>query len=166
MTPRSMTNPENASVLAEAEAIVHGPRQADYGTPLDNHQRTANLWNAYLATAGEERPAPLSPRDVCMLNILQKISRDRFCPKRDNLVDIAGYAENARMCASVAPVEVAPVIASEIVAADLFACSVAAQDEVIRDYEAKLRAREKMIYDLDESPADKTSNGAMEGDGS
>lgn len=30
-----------------------------------------------------------------MLNILQKISRDQHAPKLDNLVDIAGYAENA-----------------------------------------------------------------------
>lgn len=30
-----------------------------------------------------------------MLNILQKISRDANAPHGDNLVDIAGFAENA-----------------------------------------------------------------------
>lgn len=90
--------PQTGSILEEAAAIVSGPRRADYGTPLDNHSRTAALWNAYLATAPGEVPRALDARDVCMLNILQKISRDRFYPKRDNLVDIAGYAENANLC--------------------------------------------------------------------
>ena len=87
-----MTNP---SILAEAEAIVHGDRQADYGTPLENHSRTAALWSAYLGH-------PVTARQVCMLNILQKISRDVHHSKRDNLVDIAGYAENANLCEAAA----------------------------------------------------------------
>lgn len=97
--PAPPATPEHpSSVLAEASEIVSGARQATYGRPIDNHQRTANLWNAYLAVLPGESPQPLTPRDVCMLNILQKISRDRFQPKRDNLVDIAGYAENAQLC--------------------------------------------------------------------
>lgn len=83
----------NPSILAEAEAIVHGDRRASYGTPIDNHSRTAALWSAYLGI-------PVTARQVCMLNILQKISRDAFSAKRDNLVDIAGYAENANLCAA------------------------------------------------------------------
>lgn len=99
LTPRD-PSPVAGSVLTEAASVVNGPRRADYGTPLENHQRTADLWNAYLRhpSVDEVRLKPITPRDVCMLNILQKISRDRFCPKRDNLVDIAGYAENAHLC--------------------------------------------------------------------
>lgn len=87
--------PDIATVLEEAAQIVDGPRRETYGDPKENHARTAALWNAYL-TSGPE--FVLTARDVCMLNILQKISRDRHCPKRDNLVDIAGYARNAELC--------------------------------------------------------------------
>lgn len=78
------------SILSEAEALVSGDRRDAYGDPLANHQRTADLWAAYLGV-------PISPRQVCMLNALQKISRDAHAPKRDNLVDLAGYAENAQL---------------------------------------------------------------------
>lgn len=81
----------NTSILEEAARIVDGPRRADYGTPLENHGRTAALWSAYLGV-------PITPRQVCMLNVLQKVSRDAHAPKRDNLVDIAGYARNAELC--------------------------------------------------------------------
>ena len=64
------------SILDEAAEIVDGARQLFYGPPA-----------AYLG-------APVSAADVCALNILQKLSRDRHAAKRDNLVDVAGYAEN------------------------------------------------------------------------
>ena len=89
-------HPPTGSILAEAEAIVHGSRQADYGTPLANHSRTAALWSAYLGI-------PVTARQVCMLNILQKVSRDAYRSKRDSLVDIAGYAENANLCERESP---------------------------------------------------------------
>lgn len=83
------TFPQNdASILAAAHHAVHGDRRADYGSPADNHARTALLWSAYLGVT-------VSATDVCMLNILQKVSRQRHACKRDNLVDIAGYAANA-----------------------------------------------------------------------
>lgn len=78
------------TVLDEAAAVVDGPRRADYGTPSENHGRTAALWSAYLGI-------PITARQVCMLNVLQKISRDARAAKRDNLVDIAGYVRNVEM---------------------------------------------------------------------
>ncbi|MEK9721898.1 MAG: DUF6378 domain-containing protein [Rhodospirillaceae bacterium] len=78
------------TVLAEADRIVNGPRQDAYGHPSVNHACTARMWSAYLGTE-------ITPRQVCMLNILQKCSRDAHEPKRDNLVDVAGWAENAEM---------------------------------------------------------------------
>lgn len=77
-------------ILAEAQSIVDGPRRDDYGPPAVNHARTAALWSAYLGV-------DISPRQVCMLNILQKVGRDAHAPKRDNLVDIAGWARNAEL---------------------------------------------------------------------
>ena len=78
------------NVLDEAQAIVDGPRRETYGIPMENHTRTAMMWSAYLKT-------PITPRQVCMLNVLQKISRDAYSPKHDNLVDIAGWARNAQL---------------------------------------------------------------------
>lgn len=76
------------SILDEALRITGDARPSKYGTPKDNHGLTAQLLTAYF---GFE----ITARDICMINILQKISRDRFCATRDNLVDIAGYAQNA-----------------------------------------------------------------------
>ena len=73
------------NILEEAQEIVAGSRNDDYGDPERNHERIARLWSDYLGTE-------ISPRDVCSMMILLKVSRDRFQPKRDNAVDIAGYA--------------------------------------------------------------------------
>lgn len=82
--------PYTETVLQEAERLVNGARRSHYGTPDENHGRTAGMWSAYLGI-------PIKPRDVCNLNILQKVSRDRHRPVRDNLADIAGYALNAEL---------------------------------------------------------------------
>lgn len=79
------------SVLTEARDIAGGARNDDYGRPVINHSRTAALWSAYLGTE-------VSAADVCALNILQKLSREKHRPKRDNRVDIAGYAANLDDC--------------------------------------------------------------------
>lgn len=89
-----------SNILHEADAITSGDRQASYGRPEDNHGLTAALWTAFLqarACGDPQRAIEIDDRDVCILNILQKISREAFSPKRDNLVDIAGYARNAEM---------------------------------------------------------------------
>lgn len=64
-----------------------------YGPPRLNHSRTANLWMAYLKNRGFARD--LTPEDVCMLNILQKIARAQHgVQDEDTIQDIAGYANN------------------------------------------------------------------------
>jgi hypothetical protein len=78
------------TVLQEADNIIHGPRGDDYGHPLDNHSRTAALWSTYLNRN-------VTPEDVCMLNILQKVSRGMNSLQRDTLVDVIGYAANIEM---------------------------------------------------------------------
>lgn len=76
------------TVLEEATRILV-ERQATYGSPQKNHAMTAALWSAYLGIA-------VSARDVCLLNCLQKVARDRCGkPKRDNMTDLAGFAQNA-----------------------------------------------------------------------
>ena len=104
----------DGSVLSEAARLVDGDRQAAYGHPRDNHACTAALWNAYLERRygaeivpdetgdyptpdGWALTANLDAFDVCMLNILQKVSRLAHTRQRDGLVDIAGFARNAEM---------------------------------------------------------------------
>lgn len=84
------------SILTEAAKAVYGERNQAYGHPQDNHQRTAELWSAYLNGVLPLRRGLLNitPTDVCILNILQKISRLANGYHRDSCVDIAGYAEN------------------------------------------------------------------------
>ena len=79
------------TILEEAQRIIHGARNEDYGHPLDNHGLTAALWGAYLGRT-------VTPEDVCFLNILQKVSRVAFGRlTRDTLVDVAGYSANVEM---------------------------------------------------------------------
>jgi hypothetical protein len=85
-------------ILDEAKEVVSGQRAWDYGTPADNHRRTAAYWQEYLeGRYGVE--IPVDAADVCFLNILQKISRAAKRITRDTLVDIAGYAENVELIA-------------------------------------------------------------------
>lgn len=86
------------NILQEADGLIHGPRNESYGHPSDNHGLTAQYWNVYMTGKGEDGDIlKLTAEDVCFLNILQKISRHQHAPKRDNLVDIAGYAGNVEM---------------------------------------------------------------------
>lgn len=84
------------NVLDQAQRIVTGDRAETYGHPSENHRCTGQLWTAYIqrkyGVAFE-----FTVRDVAWLNVLQKISRDANQPKRDNLVDAAGYVLNIDM---------------------------------------------------------------------
>lgn len=75
------------SILQEAQRLVHGPRQSAYGHPLDDFSRTGRIWGAVLGT--EDIPPHLVA--LCLIGV--KISREVNSPKRDNRVDMAGYAE-------------------------------------------------------------------------
>ena len=79
-----------SSVLLEAQKLVHGDRNADYGHPLDDFARTARMWSAILGVE-------VSPEQVGLCKVAVKISRQCNRPKRDNLVDGAGYFETVSM---------------------------------------------------------------------
>lgn len=73
------------TILEEAQKAVYGDRQADYGNVLDNFTTIAHLWEivlGYKVTAEQV--------GLCMIQV--KVARQMFKPKRDNLVDIAGYS--------------------------------------------------------------------------
>lgn len=73
------------SVLEEAQELVYGVRQQDYGHPAVNWSRTATLFSAILGVTVTAEQAAL-----CMIAV--KLARQVHKPSRDNLVDIAGYA--------------------------------------------------------------------------
>lgn len=77
-------------MLAEVHDKVHSSRNAEYGHPVENHSTTAIMFSAYLGI-------PITPEQVCMLNVLQKVSRTKKGFTEDTLQDIAGYAENAHI---------------------------------------------------------------------
>lgn len=91
----------NASetVLEEAQRLIYGNRGAQYGHPIVDFKRTGRIWGAILAewaaeTHGEE-PVPPALVGLCMVGV--KISREVNKPKRDNLVDGAGYFGTVQM---------------------------------------------------------------------
>jgi len=72
------------NILEEANGLVYGDRAADYGSVLDNFTTTAALWSPILKiTVTAEQVA------LCMVQV--KVARQIYKPKRDNLVDGAGY---------------------------------------------------------------------------
>lgn len=77
------------TTLQEAQRLTHGPRQADYSHPFDDYTRTAELVNAALR---HKLRVNLDPEDVTIIMCLVKISRQMHKPKRDNMVDLAGYS--------------------------------------------------------------------------
>jgi len=76
------------SILQEAERLTNGDRQNDYGHPLHDFNRTAGLWTALF---GHKLTEPLTAEDVALAIVCVKMSRQINAPKRDNLVDGAGY---------------------------------------------------------------------------
>lgn len=79
------------SVLEEADCLVSGDRQADYGHPIEDFTRTGKIWGAVLGTD----PVPPDKVALCMVGV--KMSRECNKPKRDNRVDMAGYTKTLDM---------------------------------------------------------------------
>ena len=77
--------------LAAAEATVKN-REGDYGSPQQNFERIAALWNVILAVKlGKEHE--ISAADVGMMMIGIKLARLIETPDhQDSAVDAAGYA--------------------------------------------------------------------------
>lgn len=84
------------SILDEAARVTSGERQTDYGHPRDDFTRTAVMWNGLLASKLRQ---PITAMDVPLCMIAVKLAREAHRHKRDNLVDIAGYARTGAMVA-------------------------------------------------------------------
>lgn len=77
--------------LQQAENLINGQRQADYGDKLVNFSQIAMLWQGTLAM----KLAPgqsITPEDVALCMIQVKVARLAKSPDhRDSQLDIAGY---------------------------------------------------------------------------
>ncbi len=78
------------TILQEAQGLVYGARNEDYGHPLDDLARTAQIWSAILGTH-------VSADQVALCMIGLKVSRLCHKYKRDSVVDVAGYAGTLEM---------------------------------------------------------------------
>lgn len=83
--------PYRAQVLEEAKRLITGDRNKSYGSATENFTNIAKIWNVqfghmlkdgYEFTAGQVGEAMISV----------KLARAIAQPKRDNYVDMAGYA--------------------------------------------------------------------------
>jgi uncharacterized protein DUF6378 len=102
-----MTEPKNeptirGEVLNEARALIEGDRNKTYGSPTQNFQNTADIWNVLLGhkLKGGQK---IEAYEVATLMVALKLARTVAEPKRDNFVDMAGYAA----CGHETQVEVA-----------------------------------------------------------
>ncbi|MBN1511866.1 MAG: DUF4406 domain-containing protein, partial [Phycisphaerae bacterium] len=89
---------EPESLLDEAKRITASDRHEDYGHPSQDFARTAQMWTGVLAPRLREGER-IMPMDVPLCMIAVKLARQAHRHKRDNLVDIAGYARTAAMIA-------------------------------------------------------------------
>ncbi len=80
---------ENKTILQEAQDVVYGDRQADYGSATDNFDLIARYWSV---TLSHKLTCPITPKEIGLCMIGLKMAREQNRSKRDNLVDIAGYA--------------------------------------------------------------------------
>ena len=76
------------SILLEAESLVNGERAKSYGPVHDNWQRTVDIYAAMTSIK-------LTPEQGLLFLVAVKLAREAQRPKRDNLVDAAGYLELA-----------------------------------------------------------------------
>lgn len=78
-------------------------RQGQYASPADNHGLTAQMFDLWTRAAKRARTPDhreltdnvvFTAEDVCVFNVIQKLSRLANGTHDDSWLDIVGYAEN------------------------------------------------------------------------
>ena len=83
--PTGLTMTPEQDILEEALSITNGSRLEDYGDCKVELQRLATMWSVIFENK-------TSPNQVALAMIALKITRQMHKNKRDNWVDMAGYA--------------------------------------------------------------------------
>lgn len=80
------------AICEEALRTINGERQDQYGNPEDTFTKIAALWTAYLYS-NDPIDMRITPAMVADMMCLLKIAREKGGKgKRDNCVDLIGYA--------------------------------------------------------------------------
>lgn len=83
-----------STILDEAKACVLGSRSVDYGRCYPLYRKMADIFNALFAhKIRTDEGCIFTASDMAMTQIVLKLCREQYKAKRDNRVDIAGYAE-------------------------------------------------------------------------
>lgn len=88
-TTEQKTN-EQATAADKAKKLVYGDRNLDYGSPLQDYQRTSAVWSGLLIhklKPGEK----IEPQEAVMMMAAMKLCREFTKHKEDNIVDAIGY---------------------------------------------------------------------------
>ena len=72
-------------ILEEANKLIGGDRNNDYGDKLTNHKNIAALWSIFLRKK-------ITAHDVAMCMALVKVARLMHAHKKDSYIDLAAYA--------------------------------------------------------------------------
>jgi hypothetical protein len=75
------------SICEIADNLVSSDRQSTYGHPYDNFKDIGRVWGMILNLPD------IAPEKVGLMMAGVKIAREKFLPKRDNLIDLCGYAK-------------------------------------------------------------------------
>jgi hypothetical protein len=80
--------------ISEALSIVGGDRQAQYGNQKTNFRKYAKITNSLLDKTEIEslRAGKITDTIVCKVLMSIKLGRHAYKPKKDNVVDLIGYA--------------------------------------------------------------------------
>lgn len=85
--------PTRSDILDLAKRCVVGDREQDYGSPEQNFERIAEMWESYMVGKCCGSDVCILPEDVAAMLALLKIARIASGhAKADNWVDLAGYA--------------------------------------------------------------------------
>lgn len=74
-----------AELLHDTADLIDGIKAKEYGDPDISFRNIAIMWSTYLGV-------PISQMDVGLMMVLLKVVRNNHKHKKDNLVDICGYA--------------------------------------------------------------------------
>lgn len=101
---KSVEQLARASILDEAKQLITGDRNNTYGPPTQDFQRTAEVLNAlgYARILANDQIVDIVQSDIAIIVAAVKLSRLMHSRgKRDNWVDLAGYAACGYECTTV-----------------------------------------------------------------